>query len=215
MFGGGGGDGSLGVYGSLRRKDTEAILASMHLESNSNLLDVGSGLGIPLMLALLIHGVARAKGVEINRCTWLKSKPLCQAVAHRFRLPMPRLVHGDAARMRTLGRATHVLAVWEGWARADQEAVAALFNASRTACCITVVHSRRHHQRGDVGAYIASLGFVGLQPAPTFERSVKCGRTTLAAFTFVKASSDVSAGRAQARSGRPRPRATTAPEMWR
>jgi hypothetical protein len=187
---GGAGVGGMGFYGSLELRDFVAILDAMRLTSDSRLLDVGSGLGIPLMLALQIYGVKEAVGVELDPLTHLKSKVVCQRAADEFGLPMPHLACGDAAELATLEHATHVLAVWEGWDRRQQPAVATLFNESSTAGCITVVHAKLG--RGDVGAHLAKLGFVGLQPEPADARSVKCGTTTLAAFTFFKARANVS-----------------------
>ena len=66
----GGGEGVEGLYGSITRTGTARVLSSLTrhsgLDSDSHLVDVGAGLGRPLLHALADPGVAMASGVELD-----------------------------------------------------------------------------------------------------------------------------------------------------
>ena len=66
----GGGEGFEGLYGSITRTGTARVLSSLTrhsgLDSDSHLVDVGAGLGRPLLHALADPGVAMASGVELD-----------------------------------------------------------------------------------------------------------------------------------------------------
>lgn len=188
LGGGGGNDSDGGLYGTLGQRDTEALCLSMRLTHDSVLFDLGSGIGRPLMCALVSFSIAGAKGVEINWDRWYKSVELCKRVAAEFNVPVPELAHGDAASVATLDPATHVYACWEGWNERNMQHVAKLFNQSRTAYFITVVHMKQKQGRGSTPAFLARLGFFSLQPVSSGRRVI-CGNTVLYAFTLFKANS--------------------------
>ena len=66
----GGGEGVEGLYGSITRTGTAKVLNSLSkhssLDHRSHLVDVGAGLGRPLLHALADPGVAMASGVELD-----------------------------------------------------------------------------------------------------------------------------------------------------
>lgn len=67
----GGGEGVEGLYGSIKKSGMDKVLECLRsrccLDSRSVLVDIGAGLGRPLMHALLEPGIAGARGIEIDR----------------------------------------------------------------------------------------------------------------------------------------------------
>ena len=67
----GGGEGVEGLYGSVNRSGMHKVLecfrARCGLDAGSRLVDIGAGLGRPLLHALIEPGIASAFGVEIDR----------------------------------------------------------------------------------------------------------------------------------------------------
>jgi hypothetical protein len=180
-----GGEGIGGTYGTLREQDVSAIFKSMRLSHDSILLDVGHGIGLPLMHAAATEDVSVTWGWECDSVKFHKSVTFCDRVSAQFGLRPPVLSPFDAGKATTLGPTTHVYACWQGWDSDDQRALAQLFNASTDAKCIVVVQSLQKQGQRDVVAFMEGLGFNDLLP-PSFHAKVKCTNTTLHAFTFFK-----------------------------
>jgi hypothetical protein len=66
----GGGEGVEGIYGSITQKGTQRILTSLHhncgLGPDSVLVDIGAGLGRPLLHAMHSHGIKGGFGIELD-----------------------------------------------------------------------------------------------------------------------------------------------------
>lgn len=132
----GGDSGIIGMSGSVVRLDLAKILCSMGIDSSSHLLDVGSGLGRP-MLHALHAGAARASGIEFDIMKHRK----CQTVISRI-LPVEDQIrtcchHGDVLCLDSLATLdptiTHIFSFWEGINIDAREAVGRLVTKSRQA----------------------------------------------------------------------------------
>jgi hypothetical protein len=163
-------------------------MGAMELGPSSILVDVGAGIGRPLLHAMLAHGVRDASGIEYDPHTADAAAHFGKAVQREFEkkggvgtIALPSIVCGDAAKMGALEPCTHVYACWQGFSPADKAEVARLFNRSRTARCIAVVEPSKR----DVEGFMASLGFEGISLTQTIP-GVMCGITTLTAYVFFK-----------------------------
>ncbi|KAF8056137.1 hypothetical protein HT031_006488 [Scenedesmus sp. PABB004] len=80
----GGGEGVEGIYGSITATGMHKVLECMRhncgLGRTSALVDVGAGLGRPLLHALLLHGVAAGYGVELDGVKVSKARAFCGGV---------------------------------------------------------------------------------------------------------------------------------------
>ena len=139
----GGGEGIVGMYGSLRPAGMHSILEEMHLNQRSVLLDMGAGLGRPLVHAVVEFGVAGAIGWELDPIKCEKSKAMMTRLVESGILSAakkPIMLLKDAATGRKLpDGTTHVFAFWEGFRYEDREAVGKLWRACPTAEYIAVV----------------------------------------------------------------------------
>ena len=67
----GGGEGTVGIYGSITEASMEKVVQAWErhcgLDREAVMVDVGSGLGRPLLHALASHGIAKAVGIETIR----------------------------------------------------------------------------------------------------------------------------------------------------
>jgi hypothetical protein len=70
----GGGEGVIGIYGTVNKTGTAKILEKMCLDTNTILYDVGSGISKPLLHALIQYNIKLALGVEIDHVKVLKSQ---------------------------------------------------------------------------------------------------------------------------------------------
>ena len=74
----GGGEGVEGLYGSITGSFMQRILSCMRqhcgLGPDSHLLDVGAGLGRPLLHALFTEGVGAASGLELDAVKCMKAE---------------------------------------------------------------------------------------------------------------------------------------------
>ena len=156
----GGGEGTQGVYGSIRGRDTWRIFDCLRVRCGmgraSHLLDVGAGLGRPLVHAVLQVGVAGALGVEFDRVKCDKAGAFLArardellvggAAAPAVQWPVVQLCAVEA--MRTLGLTTHVYSFWESIDTHPRLALGALVQRSPAVRGVAVV--QRHERIFDL-----------------------------------------------------------------
>lgn len=188
----GGGEGVVGIYGSLGATGMQTVLDSMvhqGLGSQSVFVDVGTGLGKPLVHALLFARVRKAYGYEFDEIKYVKARTMMKRLRDVYHVLTPdqyariRVKHRDVGEMPSLpDGTTHVYSFWQGFSTADKMALGALWAASPTARCITVVGNMRAGWAQPVNA-MQDLGFGPL--TLTFTGSVT-GPGSFTAWTFVK-----------------------------
>lgn len=123
----GGGEGIEGLYGSIRGADMQRILSCMAqvcgLDRESHLLDVGAGLGRPLLHALLTQGISKATGIEIDPIKCTKADAFLRQTLQRFSSKtsttldtLPRIICRPIQEVKSLDSLgiTHVYSFWEG-----------------------------------------------------------------------------------------------------
>eukprot|EP00775_Hariotina_reticulata_P002166 gene2166-2485_t len=110
----GGGEGVEGIYGSITAAGMHKVLECMRhncgLGKQSTVIDIGAGLGRPLLHALLIHEVAHGYGVELDR-----------------------------VKITSLEPGSHAYSFWEGVPRSGKQAFGRLFRQARTTKAVAVV----------------------------------------------------------------------------
>lgn len=184
----GGGEGLEGVYGTLVNKSSMWTLRNMHppLGPESILLDVGSGLGRPLMKAMYHLGVKRTIGIEMEELKVFKAKQFVERVARDTHMQStPEFILKNVATVDSLGPATHVLAVWYGWDEEDKAAVGRLFTRSPSAKCIVIVQAVTQGCR-DILAFMNEMEFEGIYLLRKQEVSMPYGKTSMQAYVFCK-----------------------------
>eukprot|EP00197_Chlamydomonas_leiostraca_P011735 CAMPEP_0202884102 /NCGR_PEP_ID=MMETSP1391-20130828/40434_1 /ASSEMBLY_ACC=CAM_ASM_000867 /TAXON_ID=1034604 /ORGANISM="Chlamydomonas leiostraca, Strain SAG 11-49" /LENGTH=206 /DNA_ID=CAMNT_0049567231 /DNA_START=54 /DNA_END=671 /DNA_ORIENTATION=+ len=165
----GGGEGLIGIYGSMTQAGTCAIMGAMAehagMGPDSVLVDIGAGLGRPLLHAVLEQGVKKTYGVELDAVKCQKAVPFIQHTSSLLaaegvtlqQSALPKLICMGAEQLSSLEPATHVYAAWEGFPTEAMLAVGRLFAASPSAKAITVV--QRSMRKEDPAAVMEELGF--------------------------------------------------------
>eukprot|EP00878_Enallax_costatus_P034559 GHUV01038326.1.p1 GENE.GHUV01038326.1~~GHUV01038326.1.p1 ORF type:complete len:203 (+),score=77.10 GHUV01038326.1:130-738(+) len=65
-------------------KVLECLRINCYLRESSVLVDIGAGLGRPLLHALLLHNIAHAYGVELDRVKVAKADAFCKGVVEEL-----------------------------------------------------------------------------------------------------------------------------------
>ena len=148
----GGGEGCVGLYGSITPKNTELLFRSLEKltgmsGSESILMDVGSGLCRPLIHALATGRVAACRGVEVDRVKCQKAEAFIELTKKRMRTKGMKLssdfnvevVNESIELVKSLDPVTHVYSFWEGVPVVARAGLGKLFRESTTARAICVV----------------------------------------------------------------------------
>ena len=147
----GGGEGIEGIYGSITGSHMQRILESMKarcgLGPRSCLVDVGAGLGRPLLHAAVTEALAGAWGVELDPVKCVKAEAFLRCTAARAvarglappSLTPPQIRRAPIEALHTLDPATHVYSFWEGIPGDARAAFGRLVAASSTIVSVTVV----------------------------------------------------------------------------
>ncbi|KAL4855805.1 hypothetical protein ACK3TF_003578 [Chlorella vulgaris] len=194
----GGGEGVEGLYGSIKKsgmdKVVECMAAKCGLDSRSVMVDIGAGLGRPLLHALLEPGIAGARGIEIDRIKCDKAAAFCkQAVAELRRrgiagaeeLVPPPVECSAIEKVRSLDPCTHAYSFWEGVPWEGKAAFGALFAACRTLRSVAVV---QRAIRTCPLEYMDELGFGELVLVGSFSVSMSGSGRSFTAYVFNKVS---------------------------
>lgn len=161
----GGGEGVEGFYGSITGAHMQRLLAAMPgLGPDANLVDVGAGLGRPLLHAAVTKGLRGVWGVELDAIKCMKAaafleKTAQQAVARGLAPPdiaVPAIRCAPIEAVSTLEPATHAYSFWEGMPAGARAAFGRLWSASTTLQAVTVV---QRAMRQDPVAVMAAYGF--------------------------------------------------------
>jgi len=116
------------------------------LDRRSVVVDVGSGLGRPLLHAVVSHGCRGALGIELDPVKTHKARHLCRETLRRLdgdgidgHRAAPTLVWADVGALTALGPCTHAYSFWEGVPPTARRAFGRLFASSSTLHTLTVV----------------------------------------------------------------------------
>ncbi|KAK2076414.1 hypothetical protein QBZ16_000939 [Prototheca wickerhamii] len=190
----GGGEGIEGLYGSITRTGTQKILASMvehcGLGSESSLVDVGAGLGRPLLHALVYPGVKATLGVELDEIKVQKArvflKQSVQRVQRKGLLPedleLPMMQCAAIEEVASLERCTHAYSFWEGVPIPAREAFGKLVARSDGVQGVAVI---QRAMRDPEGAML-SLGFGQLSLRASFPVSMSGSGRSFTAYVFAR-----------------------------
>eukprot|EP01026_Neomeris_dumetosa_P056851 TRINITY_DN5207_c0_g1_i4.p1 TRINITY_DN5207_c0_g1~~TRINITY_DN5207_c0_g1_i4.p1 ORF type:complete len:399 (+),score=52.02 TRINITY_DN5207_c0_g1_i4:210-1406(+) len=190
----GGGEGTVGTYGSLSETSMQRILDSMALHCSlgidSIMVDIGAGLGRPLMHALVSPGVKAALGIELDHVKVSKAQVLMQETADEMRrrkllqideAALPRIVCSGVEEVKSLEPGTHAYSFWEGVPVEGRIAFAQLFANSDTLKAVAVVQRALRHDPVEV---MKGLGFGSLQLVDKFGVKMSGSRNGFTAYIF-------------------------------
>jgi hypothetical protein len=193
----GGGEGVEGLYGSITATHMQRLLTTMRercgLGPDSHLVDVGAGLGRPLLHALVTEGLAGAFGVELDAIKCMKADAFLRqtaiAAARRGLVStaptLPRIHCAPIEAFQTLDPATHAYSFWEGVPPEARAAFGRLFVASRTLCAVTVV--QRSLRAVDPAVFMdEAYGFGPLRLVDNFAVSMSGSGRWFQAYVFVR-----------------------------
>lgn len=148
----GGGEGVEGIYGSITQTGMQRIFESMRhncgLDSSSVLVDIGAGLGRPLLHALVSPGIRGSFGVELDHVKVAKANAFLSQTLHHLNqrgvapsgsLPKPRIDCTSVEKVASLEPATHAYSFWEGVPQEGKDAFGRLFARARTLKGVAVV----------------------------------------------------------------------------
>ncbi len=117
------------------------------LNSSSHLVDIGSGLGRPLLHALVTEGISGATGIELDSIKCMKAEAFLKQTANTMlkrglteeALDLPVIECKPVEKVRSLDPATHAYSFWEGVPVDARVAFGRLFASSRSLRSVTVV----------------------------------------------------------------------------
>jgi len=147
----GGGEGVEGLYGSITGTHMQRMLALMRedcgLDASSHLVDIGAGLGRPLIHALVTEGISGATGIELDFVKCMKADAFLKQTANAMlkrgfteeAIDVPVITCKPVEKVRSLDPATHAYSFWEGVPVDARVAFGRLFAKSRTLQSVTVV----------------------------------------------------------------------------
>ncbi|KAG1665493.1 hypothetical protein FOA52_009754 [Chlamydomonas sp. UWO 241] len=201
----GGGEGIEGIYGSITQKGTQRILSSLHhncgLGPDSVLVDIGAGLGRPLLHAMHSHGIKGSFGIELDTVKVAKAHSFISGTLRQMaerglhaphapdapngQGPCPPEIHCTAVEdWDTLEPATHAYSFWEGIPADGRRALGRLFVKSRTLRGIAVV--QRAMRGNEPAALMRELGFGPLMLISNFAVSMSGSGASFQAYMFAK-----------------------------
>ncbi|RMZ54907.1 hypothetical protein APUTEX25_000424, partial [Auxenochlorella protothecoides] len=168
----GGGEGVEGLYGSITCTGTQKVLAAMSkhcgLDKDSVLVDIGAGLGRPLLHALIEPGVKATHGVELDQIKVDKAHAFLKQTAQRLQA-------------RGLVRADMVLPTMQCAAIEQVAAFGRLFRSSPSLRGVAVV---QRAMRTDPEAAMAAMGFGPLLLRASFPVSMSGSGRSFTAYIF-------------------------------
>ncbi|KXZ50357.1 hypothetical protein GPECTOR_17g998 [Gonium pectorale] len=196
----GGGEGNEGTYGSITQAGMAQVLQCMKeragFGSDSILVDIGSGLGRPLMHGFY-EGMAKGYGLECDAVKCEKAVKFCKRVVseacskglldRRYCALRTRLVfwHVDIEQLTGLpDEATHAYSFWEGIPDPAKCKIGELFTQSQTLKAIAVVG--RSLGRDPAQRMADTFGFGRLTLLGKFGASMAGSGRSMTAYVFSK-----------------------------
>lgn len=98
----GGDSGLLGMSGSVSGPHLSKIFGVMGLDEDSHLLDIGAGLGRPILHALVEHGCRQVSGIEFDGMKFAKAQTVISRVLPIEHQVRTCLHHRDVLDLQTL-----------------------------------------------------------------------------------------------------------------
>lgn len=189
----GGGEGVEGIYGSLAPTSMQRIVDAMKrygLSRSSVFVDVGAGLGRPMIHAHLDPGVRKTVGFELDAVKCQKAHTFIHRLGQMgYVAPSmsTTIVCGNIAeRNRLPVGTTHLYAFWQGFSEGDRQAVGRLFRLCNTARVVCVVQNVRDGFAVDPENAMHDLGFGPLRLATKIRVQASGSGGGFTAFVFVK-----------------------------
>ncbi|KAL6767170.1 hypothetical protein ACKKBG_A38890 [Auxenochlorella protothecoides x Auxenochlorella symbiontica] len=189
----GGGEGVEGLYGSITCTGTQKVLAAMSkhcgLDKDSVLVDIGAGLGRPLLHALIEPGVKATHGVELDQIKVDKAHAFLKQTAQRLQarglvradMALPTMQCAAIEQVAQLTDCTHAYSFWEGVPPPGRAAFGRLFRSSPSLRGVAVV---QRAMRTDPEAAMAAMGFGPLLLRASFPVSMSGSGRSFTAYIF-------------------------------
>lgn len=168
------------------------------LDSSSHIIDIGSGLGRPLLHALITEGIADAGGIEVDPIKCMKAESFLRhtydALLKKNIIPshhppvksLPGITCAPIENLKTLNPATHAYSFWEGIPIDARKAFGSLFARSTTLISVAVVQRRLNHTVDPAGYMEKSFDFCKLKLVDKFSVSMSGSNQQFTAFVFVR-----------------------------
>lgn len=186
----GGGEGVEGMYGSITgggmTKIIDCLMSKAGLCDASTLVDVGAGIGRPLLHALCDPGVARAVGIEFDKVKVMKADafgPRVLAGMGLTTVPAP-VIHCSSVETVPALDATHAYSFWEGMTVGARMAFGRLFVKSESLCTVAIV--QRSMRSVEPISVMADLGFGPLILVGSFPVKMAGSGRSFVAYLFTK-----------------------------
>ncbi|CAL8470511.1 g10053 [Coccomyxa elongata] len=190
----GGGEGIEGLYGTLAcggmQKVLDCMAANCGLQSTSRLVDVGAGIGRPLLHAVVGQYAESAWGVEIDRVKADKGNAFMRYAAADMKrrnadwadFQIPSIRCAPIEEVKTLDPATHAYSFWEGVPEDSRRAFGRLFRASKTLQAVAI--GQRAMRGRDPEVVMEGLGFGELHLVASFSVSMSGSGRSFTAYVF-------------------------------
>ncbi|GLC44004.1 hypothetical protein PLESTB_000218900 [Pleodorina starrii] len=192
----GGGEGIEGLYGSITQASMQKVLDCLKhnsgLDARSVFVDIGAGLGRPLLHAMVSMGVSSAWGVELDRVKCDKAAAFCENVLHHLitqevlasTVEVPSVICSPVEKVTSLDPSTHAYSFWEGVPPSGKQAFGELFAASRTLRAVAVVQRAIRGQ--EPAAMMRELGFGPVLLIANFPVKMSGSGRSFTAYVFTK-----------------------------
>ncbi|KXZ50220.1 hypothetical protein GPECTOR_17g857 [Gonium pectorale] len=192
----GGGEGVEGLYGSITQQGMQKVLDCLQrntgLDQRSVFIDIGAGLGRPMLHAMVAAGVTSAWGVELDRVKCNKAAAFCGHVMENLvakglmapDVPVPPVRCAPVEEVSTLDPATHAYSFWEGVPTEGKLAFGELFASSRSLRAVAVV--QRAMRGEEPAAVMRELGFGPVLLIASFPVKMSGSGRSFTAYVFSK-----------------------------
>ncbi|PNW79759.1 hypothetical protein CHLRE_08g365550v5 [Chlamydomonas reinhardtii] len=192
----GGGEGVEGLYGSITQGGMQKILECLAhntgLDHRSTFIDIGAGLGRPLLHAMVSHGVPCTWGVELDKVKCDKAAAFCQHVLGNLvtkevlpaGVAVPPVHCSPVEKFASLDPATHAYSFWEGVPASGKRAFGELFAKSKSLRAVAVVQRAMRGQ--EPAAVMREMGFGPLILINSFSVSMSGSGRSFQAYVFSK-----------------------------
>lgn len=186
----GGGEGVEGLYGSITGRGMALIIECMKskggLCDKSTLVDIGAGIGRPLLHALCDPGVTRAFGIEFDAVKVMKADAFGPRVLKSMGLTSvsaPIILCASVEVIVSLD-ATHAYSFWEGMTVEARQAFGKLFLQCDSLQTVAIV--QRSMRASAPCCIMASLGFGPLLLMDSFPVQMAGSGRSFVAYVFTK-----------------------------
>lgn len=209
-----------GLYGSINGSHMQRMLDIMKercgLNENSHLIDIGAGLGRPLVHALLTEGIREASGYELDEIKVMKADAFIEQTARALQkkgltetlLHLPKVHCTAIEKVLSLDPATHAYSFWEGVPANARYAFGRLFAASSTLQSVTVVQRAMRYTEDPALVMEEDYGFCPLVLIDTLTVTMSGSQRSFRAYIFNRAEAPVKQTRHRAaRAVAPQPEA--------